>query len=341
MEQKKYILVTGGAGYIGSHTIVELIKSNFTPVILDDFRNAKPSVIDRIEKIAGVKLLVENASCHDYKVMNALATKFNFWGVIHFAADKAVGESVDEPLKYYQNNLGGLIAVLEWMRKHTVRNLVFSSSCTVYGDPIHKTVNEETPVQNPTSPYGKTKLMCEEILKDAAKAYTNLSVISLRYFNPIGAHDSSLIGEEPQGIPNNILPYITQTAAGIRKNLTVYGNDYDTVDGTCVRDYIHVTDLANAHVKALEYLNKHETTVYDVFNIGTGRGTSVLEFIQMFERISNTALSWNYGKRREGDVPEIFAEVNKAKDILSWQAKYSVEEAIASSWKWELNKKTL
>jgi UDP-glucose 4-epimerase len=341
MEQKRYILVTGGAGYIGSHTVVELVKNNFIPVILDDFRNAKTSVIERLEKITGVELEVESESCHTIAVLDILAKKYDFWGVIHFAADKAVGESVKEPLKYYQNNLGGLIVVLDWMRRTQIKNLVFSSSCTVYGDPENKTVNEQSPTQKPTSPYGRTKLMCEDILKDAAQAYAQLSIVALRYFNPIGAHESALIGEEPQGIPNNLLPYITQTASGVREKLTVYGNDYQTVDGTCVRDYIHVTDLANAHVKALDFLAADTHSSYEVFNIGTGKGTSVLQFIEMFERVANTNLNWEFGKRRPGDVPEIFAEVDKAKTALSWQAKYSVEEAIASSWKWELNKQSL
>ncbi|MGB0932967.1 MAG: UDP-glucose 4-epimerase GalE [Lishizhenia sp.] len=341
MKLEKYILVTGGAGYIGSHTVVELIKSNFIPIILDDFRNAKDAVIQRLEKITGTQLIVERASCHNAEVMDRLSKKYNFWGVIHFAADKAVGESVAEPLKYYQNNLGGLVSVLEWMKRNTVKNLVFSSSCTVYGDPDKKAVNELTPTQNPTSPYGKTKLMCEEILKDFSTAHSDFSIVALRYFNPIGAHQTGLIGEEPQGIPNNLLPYITQTAAGLRKKLTVYGNDYNTVDGTCVRDYIHVTDLANAHVKALDYIHRNTTCTYEVFNIGTGKGTSVLAFIQMFEDIINKPLNWEYGARRSGDVPEIFAEVDKAQNLLSWKARYSVKDAIASSWKWELYKKEL
>lgn len=337
MEQNKYILVTGGAGYIGSHTVIELFNNGFTPVILDDFRNANPGVIVRLEKITGEKIHFENLACEDENGLQALTKKYTFWGVIHFAADKAVGESVHNPLKYYNNNLGGLLSLLTWMKKNEVLNLVFSSSCTVYGNPDNIVVTEATATQNPSSPYGKTKLMCEEILKDFSNTTPNFKAIALRYFNPIGAHQTALIGEEPKGVPNNLLPYITQTAVGKREKLTVYGKDYETIDGTCVRDYIHVCDVANAHVKALEYIEQNPAN-FDFFNIGTGKGTSVLEFITLFEKVANKTLNWEFGERRSGDVPEIYAGVDKATQNLNWKAKYTVEDAIVDAWNWELKK---
>lgn len=334
MEQKRHILVTGGAGYIGSHTVVALIENGYVPVIVDDFRNAERSVIPRLEQLTGEKLIVNDFSIHDKNQLSQLFDKYSFAGVIHFAADKAVGESVANPLKYFQNNLGGLISLLEIMAQFGKQQLVFSSSCTVYGTPDDVPVTEETPTKTPESPYGYTKLINEQMIHQVQTAHPDLNVALLRYFNPIGAHTSGLIGETPQGIPNNLLPYITQTAAGKRDFLTVHGDDYSTTDGSCVRDYIHVMDLAEAHVAALNYLNKQHTGV-ETFNLGTGKGTSVLEMIHFFDEVSGMKLPYKIGARRPGDVPEIFANTDKAELNLGWKSKRSVREAIKDAWNYE------
>ena len=335
---QKNILVTGGAGYIGSHTVVSLINQGFTPVILDDFRNARPDVIVRLEEVVGTKLAVANFSCQDEQKLDLLFQKFNFWGVIHFAADKAVGESVNNPLKYFENNIGGLTSILKVMRKHEVNQLVFSSSCTVYGDPTVIPVTEASPLSY-SSPYGFTKLTNEQMIQQTVIAHPTLKVVLLRYFNPIGAHSSGLIGEEPSGVPTNLLPYLTQTAIGERALLTVFGDDYNTPDGTCVRDYIHVVDLADAHVQALNYLADHSNSENPaVFNIGTGKGTSVKQMINCFLTECNVSLPWTVGPRRTGDVPQIYADVTKAKKELGWVAKLSVNEAIISAWNYELKR---
>ena len=334
MKEEKHILVTGGAGYIGSHTVVALIENNYTPIIVDDFRNAQRSVIPRLEHLTGPKLSVYDFAIHNQQEVTALFQKYEFRGVIHFAADKAVGESVVNPLKYFKNNLGGLIALLDVMTQFGKQNLVFSSSCTVYGTPNDVPVTEETPTKEPESPYGYTKLINEQMIHQVQEAHPDLNVALLRYFNPIGAHESGLIGETPQGIPNNLLPYITQTAVGKREFLTVFGNDYATPDGSCVRDYIHVMDLADAHVAALNYLtSKHLGE--DVFNLGTGNGTSVLEMIRFFDEVSGLSLPFKIGDRRPGDVPEIYANTEKASSVLGWKAKRSVKEAIRNAWNYE------
>lgn len=334
MDKENYILVTGGAGYIGSHTVVALVENGFTPVVVDDFRNAKRSVIQRLEKLTGKPVLVYDFSIHDKNQLSQLFEKYSFSGVIHFAADKAVGESVANPLKYFNNNLGGLVSLLEVMIRFDVHQLVFSSSCTVYGTPDKVPVTETTPTKMPDSPYGYTKLINEQMIQQVQLAHPDLKVVLLRYFNPIGAHLSGLIGEEPQGIPNNLLPYITQTAAGKRDFLTVYGVDYDTIDGSCVRDYIHVADLAEAHVAALNYMCANNITV-ETFNLGTGTGTSVLEMIQFFDEVSGMKLPYKIGGRRSGDVPQIYANTDKAEEILGWTARRTVKDAIRDAWNYE------
>ncbi len=340
MEKNNYILVTGGAGYIGSHTVVALIENGFTPVIVDDFRNAQRSVIQRLEELTETNLLVNDFSIHDKNQLIQLFNKYPFSGVIHFAADKAVGESVENPLKYFNNNLGGLISLLEVMIQFDNQKLVFSSSCTVYGTPDLVPVTEDTPTKMPESPYGFTKLMNEQMIHQVQTAHPELNVAVLRYFNPIGAHLSGWIGEEPQGTPNNLLPYITQTAVGKKDFLTVHGNDYNTPDGSCVRDYIHVVDVAEAHVAALNFLNKRKVGI-ETFNLGTGKGTSVLEMIRFFDEISGMNLPFKVGSRRSGDVPEIYANTDKANEVLGWTAKRTVKDAIRDAWNYEQQAKEI
>ena len=333
----KYVLVTGGAGYIGSHTVVSLVENGYTPIILDDFRNANRVVMDGLTKILGfLPEIIEVDVCDD-NALRAIFQKYSFEGIIHFAAYKAVGESVQNPLKYYQNNLSGLINILNKMFEFGVKNLVFSSSCTVYGEPKEiKEVMEDSPKSLPSSPYGYTKWIGEQIIEDTFLAHPELCLINLRYFNPVGAHKSSFIGEFPLGRPNNLLPFITQTATGKQDFLTVFGNDYPTRDGTCIRDYIHVMDLAEAHVKALGFLGDHKKGCLEAVNIGTGKGTSVLEIISCFEEVSRCKLNWSYGPRREGDVVEIFANCDKASNLLGWKSKRSINDAVVDAWNWEL-----
>ncbi len=342
IEKLRYILVTGGAGYIGSHTVVELINAGFTPVIIDDFRNSERFIPERLERLTNQSIVFADACCQNSEVLEALFEKYPFEGVIHFAADKAVGESVQDPLKYYDNNLSSLIAVLRMMQKYETKSLVFSSSCTVYGNPKSTTgkaiVTEDSVHLNPDSPYGNTKLIGEQILMDWSVSNPISNVVLLRYFNPIGAHPSGEIGELPQGIPNNLLPYITQTAVGIREQLTIFGNDYDTPDGTCIRDYIHVCDLANAHVASIQWLNQQTKSGVEIFNIGTGKGTSVLEMVDAFEKVTEKPLNWIYGPKRNGDIPEIFANPSKAREMLQWSSKYTVFQAIEDAWRWENNR---
>jgi len=333
----KYVLVTGGAGYIGSHTVVALVENGYTPIILDDFRNANRIVLDGLTKILGfLPEIIEVDVCDD-NALRAIFQKYSFEGIIHFAAHKAVGESVQNPLKYYQNNLSGLINILNKMLEFGVKNLVFSSSCTVYGEPKElKEVSEDSPKNLPSSPYGYTKWISEQIMEDTFLAHPELCLINLRYFNPVGAHKSSFIGEFPLGKPSNLLPFVTQTAVGKQDFLTVFGNDYPTRDGTCIRDYIHVMDLAEAHVKALAFLEDNKKGCLEAVNIGTGKGTSVLEIISCFEEVSKCKLNWSYGPRREGDVVEIFANCDKASNILGWQSKLSINDAVTDAWNWEL-----
>jgi len=336
MNSKK-IIVTGGAGFIGSHTVVELFNNGYTPIIIDNYSNSSEDVVSRIERIIGTKVKSLKGDCNDSATLDKLfSEEKGIVGVIHFAASKAVGESVKEPLKYYGNNVGSTVAMLQAMKKHNVSNFVFSSSCTVYGEPDNLPVTEEFPVKPATSPYGNTKQICEEIIRDFVWAEKEFKAISLRYFNPIGAHPSALIGELPLGIPNNLVPFVTQSAAGLRDKITVFGNDYNTIDGTCVRDYIHVVDLAKAHVKALDLLgSKSFGTYYDVFNIGTGKGNSVLEIIKTFEDVNQVKLNYVIGPRREGDIEQIYASTDKANRVLGWKSELSLKDGLRDAWRWQ------
>ena len=332
---KVKVLVTGGTGYIGSHTVVELIAAGYEPIILDNLSNSSAKIIEQIEKITGVIPVFHNLDlCNEQAVNDFMHAHQDIESIIHFAAYKAVGESVAEPLKYYRNNFYSLINLLNACGSRQT-NFVFSSSCTVYGQPKQLPVAEDAPVQLAESPYGNTKQIAEEILTDTAKVNKNLNIISLRYFNPVGAHASALIGELPIGIPQNLVPFITQTAIGKRESLTVYGDDYHTPDGSCIRDYIHVVDLAKAHVAALGVLERKESFNYDVFNIGTGNGSSVLEVINAFEKVSGEKLNYTIGPRRPGDIEQIWGEVKKAEKMLGWKAEIDLEEMMRSAWAWE------
>ncbi|MEZ4923594.1 MAG: UDP-glucose 4-epimerase GalE [Crocinitomicaceae bacterium] len=334
----KKIVVTGGAGYIGSHTVVELINAGFTAVIVDDFRNSKNWIIDRLEDLTGEKLILHRIDCNNETELQVVFEQHqDIVGVIHFAAYKAVGESVQEPVMYYQNNVGSLCALLNVMRSHKIEHLVFSSSCTVYGQPENPVVTENTSIQKAASPYGATKIACEQLLEYTLGSEHPIKATLLRYFNPIGAHPSGLIGELPQGVPNNLVPYITQTANGIREALTVHGNDYNTIDGTCIRDYIHVVDLADAHVKAIQWSLSQEKPFCEPFNLGTGKGSTVLEIINTFEEVNQLKLNYKIGPRREGDVEQIWADPSKANKVLGWHCKYDIRDALEHSWKWEKN----
>ena len=329
------ILVTGGAGFIGSHTVVELINAGHEPIIIDNFNNSDKSALKGIKKIIKKSVKCYEKDCNEFKVLEQICIKENIEGIIHFAAYKAVGESVENPIKYYENNLGSTLNVLKVMIKLGIKNLVFSSSCTVYGQPDQVPVTEETPRQPATSPYGNTKTMCEDILRDTIAAGNNLKIVALRYFNPIGAHPSAHIGELPNGVPSNLVPFITQTAAGIRKKLTVFGSDYNTSDGTNVRDFIHVVDLANAHVSAIELLSKQADNYYDIFNVGTGTGNTVLEIIRTFEKVNNLKLNYEIGPRRTGDVEKIYGSVEKAERIMGWKVKKTLADSLEDAWRWE------
>lgn len=331
-------MVTGGAGFIGSHAVVELAEAGFEPVIVDNFSNSLESVLQGFAEILGREIKCYRADCTDVAALRAVfAAEKDIAGAIHFAAYKAVGESVAEPLKYYHNNVGSLVSLLRVMEEFGVHNLVFSSSCTVYGVPDQLPVTEETPVKKANSPYGNTKQICEDILADLAKSNLGIKSIALRYFNPIGAHASAKIGELPLGVPNNLVPFITQAAAGIRGKLIVFGNDYDTPDGTNIRDYIHVEDLAKAHVVALNRLLAGQSARFEIYNIGTGRGNSVLEVIQAFEKASGQKLNYEIGPRRPGDVPQIYADVTKATQVLGFKTETSLEESLRNAWNWQKN----
>lgn len=334
------ILVTGGTGYIGSHTTVELLKAGYEVVLVDNLSNSISRIVDQIEKVSGKRQVFYQADlCNLAEVQRIFEEHPDIKGVVHFAAYKAVGESVAQPLKYYQNNLVSLMNLLQVMGAHNVEAFVFSSSCTVYGQPATLPVTEDSPVQKAFSPYGNTKQISEEILNDTV-ATSALRVVSLRYFNPIGAHPSGMIGELPLGTPNNLVPIITQTAAGLRPALMVYGNDYNTPDGTCIRDYIHVVDLAVAHVVAIDRVLGHKMeTPFEVFNLGTGKGTSVLEAIEAFERVSGQKLNYVIAGRREGDVEQVWADTSRANRVLGWKSTKDLDEMMASAWQWELNLK--
>ena len=331
------ILVTGGAGFIGSHTVVELDKAGFEPVIVDNLYNSNLGVLEGIKKITGKDFPFYEIDCNDPEKIKELFEKEKFDGIIHFAAYKAVGESVEKPLNYYENNLISLLVLLRAAQEFKVPNFVFSSSCTVYGQPDAIPVTENTPRKPANSPYGNTKAIGEDIIRDYVYAKSGVKAISLRYFNPIGAHESSLIGELPNGVPSNLVPFITQTAAGLRKSLTVFGNDYDTADGTCIRDFIHVVDLAKAHVKALELLDEQqETDYYDVFNVGTGEGYTVLDLINTFEEVNGVKLNYTIGPRREGDVEKIYAQSDKVNNVMKWHAEKTMADALRDAWNWQL-----
>ena len=332
----KFVLVTGGAGYIGSHTVIALQQQGYTPVIADDFRNANQIVLDGLRSILGNEPLLHRIDICDDQALTRLFDQYQFEGVIHFAAYKAVGESVEKPLDYYQNNLVGLINVLRHLSTHHVKNFVFSSSCTVYGEPKgEKEVSETTPKQLPESPYGYTKWMGEQIIADFHRSTPQHKLMNLRYFNPVGAHPSARIGEFPIGKPNNLLPFVTQTAIGKYPHLTIFGADYPTRDGSCVRDYIHVQDLAEAHVAALNFLINQEEGLLEAVNIGTGRGTSVLEIVAAFERVTGHSLPYIIGPRRQGDVIEIYANATKGEQLLGWKSRLNIEDALKDAWAWE------
>lgn len=330
------VLVTGGLGFIGSHTVVELQNEGFEVVIIDNLSNSSEDVLKGIVAITGKTPLFEKLDLREKTAVQNFFKKYNdVTGVIHFAASKAVGESVENPLLYYENNISSLVYLLQELQQKPEASFIFSSSCTVYGQAENMPITEDAPVQQPISPYGNTKKIGEEIIRDTAKA-TNINAILLRYFNPIGAHPSIEIGELPIGVPQNLVPFITQTGIGLRKELSVYGDDYPTADGTCVRDYIHVVDLAKAHVVALQrLLNKKNLEKVETFNLGTGKGSSVLEVITSFEKVSDKKLPYKIVARREGDITEAYANTAKANDVLGWKAQSTLDEAMKSAWKWE------
>lgn len=331
------ILVTGGTGYIGSHTVVELQESGYEVVIVDDLSNSGIEVIDNIEKITGIKPAFEKFDLADReKTDDFFSRNSDIMAIIHFAASKAVGESVEKPLHYYRNNLVSLMNILECQIKYDIPNIVFSSSCTVYGQPDILPVTEQTPRKDAESPYGNTKRISEDILRDTISANQQIKGIALRYFNPIGAHPSSLIGELPLGVPQNLVPFVTQTAAGLRKELSVFGDDYDTPDGSAIRDYINVVDLAKAHVIAIHrLLNGSNKSGYEVFNLGTGTGLSVLQIVKGFEKVTGVKLNYKIVGRRQGDIEKIWAETSYANEELGWKAEKSLEETLFSAWNWE------
>ena len=331
------ILVTGGTGYIGSHTTVELQQAGYEVVIVDNLSNSNIKVLDGIEAITGIRPAFEEVDCTDKPALKAVFEKYpGIKAIINFAASKAVGESVQKPLLYYRNNLDTLINLLELMPEFGVEGFVFSSSCTVYGQPEVLPVTEDTPRQTATSPYGNTKKICEDIITDAVHADAPYKAILLRYFNPIGAHPSAKIGELPLGVPQNLIPFVTQTAAGIREQLSVFGDDYNTPDGSCIRDYINVVDLAKAHVVAVErMLSGKSLENVEVFNVGTGRGLSVLEIVDTFQKVTGVKLNYKIVGRREGDIEQVWADPTKANQVLGWKAEATVEETLLSAWRWQ------
>ena len=334
MDSKGKILVTGGAGFIGAHTVVELVEAGFDPIIVDDLSASDKTLLNGLKELFGREPKFYQGDCGDAKWLgDVFKIEKDISAVMHFAAFKSVGESVREPLKYYRNNINSLISVLEKMKHYGVEDLIFSSSCTVYGQPDVIPVNETAPFKKAESPYGATKQMCERILEDSfASGY---KIISLRYFNPVGAHPSGMIGELPVGIPNNLVPYVTQTAAGLREELTIFGDDYDTPDGSCIRDYIHVSDVARAHVQALNYLKEKKGEYFEAFNLGTGKGVSVLELIKSFEQANGSKVNYRIGPRRPGDVVKVFADASRIQTAMNWHAVYSLEEAMRHAWNWQ------
>ena len=334
------ILVTGGLGYIGSHVTVLLLESGVEVISIDNLDNSHIEVLEGIKAIVGKKPVFELLDLKDKDKTQDLFKKHqNIDGVIHFAAYKAVGESTEDPLKYYKNNIGGLLNLLESLCELNIP-LIFSSSCTVYGQASKLPIEENTPLKSPSSPYGYTKQVGEQIIKDSCEAHLGFKAVLLRYFNPVGAHESALIGELPKGIPDNLVPYITQTAAGIREGLSVFGKDYNTHDGTAIRDYIHVEDLAKAHLKAFNFLNDSEDkNIYEFFNVGTGIGYSVLDVINSFENVNNLKLNYSFKDRRDGDIEKIYSDVIKSKKVLKWESERSLDDMMSSAWKWQKNLK--
>ena len=334
------VLVTGGLGYIGSHTVVELIQKGYEVIIADNLSNSSIEILKKIEQITDIRPLFKLIDFREMDEVKSLFNEYEFKNIIHFAALKSVSESVKFPNLYHENNVGSLKNILECVKSNPRKNfnLIFSSSCTVYGQANKLPITEDSPVVKQESPYGETKKKCEEIISEFCKKNTNLNSISLRYFNPIGAHKSALIGELPNGVPQNLVPYITQTAIGIREELTIFGSDYPTKDGTCIRDYIHVIDLAISHIDSLNYLiNLNEKNHYSFFNVGTGNGTTVLELVNTFEKVNKIKLNYSFGERRDGDITKAFADCSKIYNELKWKANLTLEEALESAWKWEKN----
>lgn len=335
---KNIVLVTGGTGYIGSHTVVELQNAGYEVVIIDNLSNSSADVVDNIEKVSGIRPAFEKVDCLDFEGLENVFKKYTgIRAIIHFAASKAVGESVQQPLKYYRNNIVSLVNLLELMPKYHVKGIVFSSSCTVYGQPDILPVTEQAPIKKAESPYGNTKQINEEIIQDTIASGSPIQAILLRYFNPIGAHPTALLGELPNGVPQNLVPYLTQTAIGIREKLSVFGNDYNTPDGSCIRDFINVVDLAKAHVVAIDrILNDKQKAQVEIFNIGTGRGCSVLELIEAFEKATGVKLNYQIVGRRAGDIEKVWANPELANNELGWKAETSIEDTLLSAWKWQL-----
>ena len=332
----KYVLVTGGTGYIGSHTTAELLEAGYEVVIVDNLSNSERFVLKGIQKITGRKVPFHKVDCRDLARLRRIFRQYKFDAVIHFAASKAVGESVEKPLLYYRNNLDSLMNILTLMREFQVPNLVFSSSCTVYGQAEKLPVSEQTPRREATSPYGNTKHICEDIIRDSVAAYPEIRSIALRYFNPIGAHPSAEIGELPRGVPNNLIPFVTQTAAGIRPMLSVFGDDYNTPDGSCIRDYINVVDLAKAHVVAVDRMTGGKMKQrFEFFNVGTGRGVSTLEVVKTFEQVNHLKLNYKIVGRRAGDIEAVWADPTYANEELGWKAEKTLEETLRSAWAWQ------
>lgn len=336
---KQTILVTGGTGFIGSHTTVELQQAGYNVVIIDNLSNSNTDVLDGIEQITGIRPAFEKVDCCDKAALEQVFTKYaDIKGIIHFAASKAVGESVEKPLMYYRNNIDSLLNLLELMPQFGVKGIIFSSSCTVYGQPSKEylPVTEDAPIQKALSPYGNTKQINEEIIQDYIHSGANVKSIILRYFNPIGAHPSALIGEFPNGVPMNLIPFVTQTAMGIRNELKIFGNDYDTSDGTCIRDYIYVVDLAKAHVKAMARVLDMDTEPIEIFNVGTGRGVTTYEVVEIFEKATGVKVNWTYAPRREGDIEKVWANPDKANNVLGWKAEANLEDVLKTAWDWQV-----
>ena len=330
------VLVTGGAGYIGSHTLIQLIEHGYEPVVFDNLSNSSLISLDRVKQITGETVRFVQGDIRDEGALNNVFTEHNFNAVIHFAGLKAVGESVVKPIMYYENNVFGSLQLFKVMAAHDVKTIVFSSSATVYGDPVSLPLNEEMPTGKPTNPYGKSKLMIENILSDIYNSDNSWKIVNLRYFNPVGAHESALIGELPIGTPQNLVPFVTQTAIGLRDRLSIFGNDYPTQDGTCIRDYIHVVDLAKAHLAAMKrLLEENNTENYEVYNIGTGKGSSVLEVVNTFEEVSRVKLNYSFVERRAGDIISAYADTTKANSVLGWKSELTLKDALHSAWEWE------